>query len=59
MNIYLRWKVLRKDYNYINGIIVSKPEQILDLSYSEKITILKFLVETSDIERLSILFCIT
>lgn len=59
MNFYLKWKVLRKDYNYINGIIVSKPEQILDLGYSEKLTILKFLVETSDIERLSILFCIT
>ena len=59
MNLYLKWKVARKDYNYINEIIVSKPEQVLYLNYKEKITIIKFLVESSDIERLSILFCIT
>ncbi len=59
MNIYLKWKVAKKDYSYIKKIIVSKPEEILTLNYKEKITIIKFLVETSDIERLSILFCIT
>lgn len=59
MNLYLKWKVAKKDYSYIKKIIVSKPEEILTLNYKEKITIIKFLVETSDIERLSILFCIT
>ena len=41
MNLYLKWKVAKKDYSYIKEIIVSKPEEILTLNYKEKITIMK------------------
>lgn len=59
MNLLLKWKLLKKDYSYINTIILSNPEEILKLNSLEQLAIIKDLVANSDIESLKRLFCLT
>lgn len=59
MNLILKYKLLKKDYSYINTIILFKPEEILKLNSSEQLVIIKDLVANSDLESLKRLFCLT